>query len=130
MRSRSGTEKRKRSKTYSVRLSDEEQVKARAIVNHTGLSLAAYIRHKIFDAPLPRAVRRPPAELKAVVQLLGELGRIGSNVNQLAKHANAGRIQINSVDLAMQTLMEMRTACMEALGREQPRNSKPQDQNP
>lgn len=125
MRSRSGTEKRKRLRTYSMRLSPEEQAKARAIVDHTGLPLATYIRHMIFDAPLPRAARRPTASIQAVAKLLGELGKIGSNINQAQKHINAGHPQWNVWEEATRALIEMRTACMESLGREQPRNNKP-----
>ena len=115
---------RTRNLPYSIRFTRRERDRAAELAARAGQPLSALIRHGLFDTPLPRAVRRPPIEKQLVAQLLGELGRIGSNVNQLAKHANAGRFQQNSIDLAMQTLMEMRTACMEALGREQPRNDK------
>ena len=120
---RSGSDTRKRLKTYSLRLSPEEQAKAHAIVDHTGLSLAAYIRQKVFGDPLPRAARRPTVNHRAVAQLLGELGKIGSNLNQLAKQANAGRYQESSIELALRDLRELRTACMQALGRESTRTT-------
>lgn len=119
----SGSEKRQRAKTYSIRLSDQEQATARSIASRAGISLAALIRHALFNTPPPRAARRPTIEHQRVAQLLGELGKIGSNINQLAKHANAGRYQPDSVELAMRALLELRTACMEALGREQDRRS-------
>jgi len=68
--------------------------------------------------PPPRSARRPTANHKAIALLIGQLGKIGSNINQLAKHANAGRYQEASIELAMRDLMELRTACLQALGRE------------
>lgn len=125
MGTRSGSGNRKRPKTYSLRLSAEEQAKARSIADHTGLSFAAYIRHKVFGDPLPRAARRPTINHQAVARLLGELGKIGSNINQAQKHINAGHPQWNVWEDAARALIDMRTACMEALGREQPRNGTP-----
>lgn len=125
MRKRSGSENRKRPKTYSFRMSEDELAKAAAIRDHTGHSLADYIRHKIFDTPLPRAARRPTVNHRAVAQLLGQLGKIGSNINQAQKHMNAGHPQWNVWEEGVRALIEMRTACMEALGREPDRNHPP-----
>lgn len=118
MSERSGTEKRKRTKILPVRLTEAEQAALAEHVERTGYSRAALVRYGLFQTPLPRAVPRPTVDHKAVAQLLGELGRLGGNVNQLAKHANAGRFQANSVELAMRDLLALRTACMKALGYE------------
>lgn len=122
MARRSGSETRRRTKIYSLRLDPAEQERATAIRDHAGLPLSALIRRALFETPLPRAARRPTVNHKAVAQLLAELGKIGSNLNQLAKHANAGRYQADSIELALRDLMELRTACMEALGREPDRD--------
>ena len=71
--------------------------------------------------PPARSVHRPAVETQAVVKLLAELGKIGSNVNQIAKHLNAGRPGDTveaSIELALRDLMELRHACMRALGYE------------
>ena len=122
MARRSGTEKRRRSKTYSVRLDPAEQERAAALRDRAGLPLSALIRRALFDTPLPRATRRPTVNHQAVAKLLGQLGRIGTNINQLAKQANAGRYQENTIELALRELLELRTACLQALGREPDRN--------
>lgn len=117
--------KRTRYVPYSIRFSPEERAEAAQQAARAGLPLSALIRRAIFNTPPPRNARRPTVERQLVAQLLGELGKIGGNINQLAKHANAGRYQTDSIELAMRAMLEMRTACMEALGRELPRNGKP-----
>jgi hypothetical protein len=117
------TRKRHRHMPYSIRFSPEERDRAKRLSEQCGLPLSALIRHALFNSPPPRAVRRPTINHQAVAKLLGELGKLGSNINKLARHANAGRYQTDSVELAMRALLELRTACMEALGREQDRRS-------
>lgn len=115
--------KRTRYVPYSIRFSPQEREQAAAKAARAGLPISALIRHALLNVSPPRAARRPTVNHKAVARLLGELGKIGSNLNQLAKHANAGRYQSDTIELALRALLEMRTLCMEALGREQPRNS-------
>lgn len=116
MSDRSGTEKRQRTKILPVRLTEAEQTALAERAERTGYSRAALVRYGLFQTPLPRAVSRPTVDHKVVAQLLGELGKIGSNVNQLAKHANAGRYQTHSVELAMRELLVLRASCLKALG--------------
>lgn len=123
MGKRSGSEKRQRTRVYSIRFTDTERTRAQTLCDKTGFSLSALIRHALFNTPPPRAARRPTINEKRVAQLLGELGKIGSNINQLTRQANAGNYQTEAIDEAMLTLMEIRSTCMEALGREKYRDS-------
>jgi hypothetical protein len=70
-------------------------------------------------SPSPRAVRRPPIERQALAQLLGELGKVGSNVNQLARIANTSGDMPEPDALAdiASDVRAMRAALMKALGR-------------
>ena len=115
---RRGSEKRQRTRRLSVRINEQEAEGIRQLADRAGISTGALVRHAIFNTPPPRAVRRPTVNQKAVAQLLGQLGKIGTNINQLAKQANAGRYQENTIELALRDLMELRTACLQALGRE------------
>ena len=79
-------------------------------------------------APAPR--RRPSVDTVLLAKVLAELGKIGSNINQIAYHLNAGRpgdVMEGSVESALAELLEWRTALMQALGYE--RNRKPHDAN-
>ena len=74
---------------------------------------------------------RPPAskiDVAALTKVLFEIGKIGSNINQIAYHLNAGRpgdVMDGSIESALAELLEWRTALMQALGYE--RNRKPQE---
>ena len=83
------TEEPKR-KPFSVRLSDEERAVVDAAAERAGLETGSYIRQVLLGAPAPRQMRRPQIERKELAKLLGELGKIGSNLNQLAKASNQG----------------------------------------
>ena len=67
----------------------------------------------------PRAVRRPPIERKELARLLGHLGKVGSNLNQLA-HAfnrNGQAPALAELNAIRQQIGELRDALMQALGR-------------
>ena len=68
----------------------------------------------------------PPHGLQGALRRQTTLGKIGSNINQIAHHLNAGRpgdVMEGSVDAAMNELLEWPMALMQALGYE--RNRKP-----
>ena len=75
---RRGSEKRQRTRTLSVRFNEQEAEKVRLMADRAGISSGALVRHALFKTPPPRAVRRPTVNHKAVAQLLGQLGKIGS----------------------------------------------------
>lgn len=84
-----------------------------------GLSVSAYLRTLATGSPGPRAVRRPPAERVELARLLAELGKIGSNVNQLARVANTnGELPpAAALDGLAGHVQALRGALMAALGR-------------
>jgi hypothetical protein len=84
-----------------------------------GLSIGAYLRALAFGNPGPRSVRRPPVERAELARLLGLLGKIGSNINQLAHGFNRngwlpGYAQLIAI---RQDVGQMRAALFKALGR-------------
>ena len=115
---RSGSENRRRTHIFTVRFSPKEVATVRLKADRAGLSIAALLRQALLNVEPPRAARTPTIKQKAVLKLLAEIGKIGSNVNQLTKHANAGRYQQASIELAMHDIMDIRMACLQALGRE------------
>lgn len=123
----SGSDKRRRSHMYSVRFSREEAARAEALAEHAGLSVAALIRRALFGTEPPRAARRPTVNHQAVARLLAQLGKIGSNLNQLARQAHTGRFPTDSLEEALRELAELRLACLQALGREPESGPSPAD---
>lgn len=118
MAGRSGSDKRRRTIVLTARFNEEEARAVRQIAERTGLSVGALLRHALLNVPPPHARHRPSVNHKAVAKLLGELGKIGSNINQLAHYAHLGRFQSNNIEIALRDLMELRLACLQALGRE------------
>jgi hypothetical protein len=86
----SGTDKRQRELTVTVRLTQDERDTLDALSSRSGLAIGAFLRAAAFGDSGPRAQRRPPADHVALRQILGQCGRIGNNLNQIAKHLNAG----------------------------------------
>jgi hypothetical protein len=114
----SGTEKRARETHLTVRLSADERAAVDAAAERAGLTAGSYARQAMLGAPAPRQVRRPPVERKELARLLGELGKIGSNLNQLAKAVHEGLVVYSGeIDAALGGLLEVRAAILAALGR-------------
>jgi hypothetical protein len=113
---RSGSEKRRRGKPRSIRFTPEEDRRIVEMEQSTGLAFAALVRHALFNTPPPRGSRRPSVDQQAVAKVLAELGKIGGNVNQLAKQANMGNYRKDSVDMVMRDPSELRLACLQAIG--------------
>ena len=104
----------------AVRCTTKERAKIDENAAQAGLSVGAYVRSLALGSPGPRARRRPPIERKELARFLGELGKIGSNVNQLA-HAYNGRGRMPGLDDLTAIRMavgQLRDAVMTALGRD------------
>ena len=117
-RSRSGSQKR-RQRRLSIGLEplDLDTVDERA--EAAGMSRSAYIRAAVLGHPGFRAVPRPSVEKKLLGLAVGQLGRVGNNLNQLAHHANLGRmLDANSVAPLLDELREVVAAIMKALDRD------------
>lgn len=121
--------KRKVPPPFSIRFTDEER--ARLERDAGTLSLAAYMRLKLFAGDGPTPTRRKPtrkkyvpsAELAVIGHMLGGLGqsRLASNLNQLAKAANTGAMPVTpeleqELSEACTAIQHMREALISALG--------------
>lgn len=110
----------------SLRMSFEE--KARLERDAAGMSVAAYIRWRLFDpeTPPPRHRSKTPVkDHQAIAQLLALLGqsRLANNLNQLARSANTGSLAVTpeteaSLVEASNEIAEMRRLLLQALNLE------------
>jgi mobilization protein NikA len=108
-----------RDRFISVRCLPDEHAKIEAAAKRAGLAIGPYLRSLAIGSPGPRAKHQPPVERRALAQVLGFLGRLGSNINQLARVANMKgdlptRRELAGIAADVRT---MRDALMEALGR-------------
>lgn len=114
-----GSEKRARTQHLTIRLSPEERSALDEAAARAGLTSGSWARQVLLGAPAPRQVRRPPVERRELVRLLGAVGHIGGNLNQLAHASNSGFPVLRSeLKAALDGLTDIRTAILRALGRD------------
>jgi hypothetical protein len=103
----------------AVRCTAQERQAISEAAAKSGLAVGAYLRATALGSPGPRAVRRPPIERTELARLLGHLGKVGSNINQLAYGYNrSGTLPGFPEMLAIRREVgQMREALMKALGR-------------
>lgn len=110
------------SKTMTIRLSEQERMALEAAAEAARIGPCALARRTVVEQlglPRPIAQRRPDASAVAVRKALGELGRIGNNVNQLARHAHVGGRVDCQVLAAVRSELEALTMAVMASGEKQ-----------
>jgi hypothetical protein len=101
----------------AVRCTIEQRAAIRERAIQSGLSIGAFLRARALGDPGPRPVRRPRVGQAELARLLGHVGKIGSNVNQIARIANTYRYPPSSPDLFVMRMDigRMRKALLKAL---------------
>lgn len=146
--SRSGSQTRRASEQIKLNATKEQKEKVQELAAARGQSPAALALNALLGIPLPRS-RRPKVDDKAMARYLAELakvrdrlrtveaelGKSGSNLNQIAHRLNAGRPTermtgaieaaladhqdaLSGLAEAVRDLLEQRTLGMQALGLE------------
>ena len=87
--------------------------------SQAGLSVGAFLRTLALGTAGARAVKRPRIEREQLAQLLGEIGKLGSNVNQIARWANTDQQAPSYAELVKmgEHIAAMRAEVMKALDR-------------
>jgi uncharacterized protein (DUF1778 family) len=112
----SGSDKRQRGESVTVRLTKDERDTLDALASRSGMAVGAFVRAAAFGDAGPRAQRRPQVDHKALRHFLGECGRIGNNLNQIARHLNAaGSVIIPELVEACSAYNRIRPAILRAL---------------
>jgi hypothetical protein len=113
-----GSDKRQRGKIVASRCSDEEFNAIAAKADKAGLSNGAFMRAAALGDAGPRAQRRPPADHRVLRQILGEIGRIGNNVNQIARAINSGDpADVPELLESLRAINDIRHGILDALGK-------------
>ena len=107
-----------KSRRIAVRLTDDQLVELDTKAAAAGLKVGGYLRTLALGSAGPRSLKRPHVEREMLAQVLGGLGKLGSNANQIAKAFNStGRIPTPQELIAIEAnIAAMRTALMGALG--------------
>ena len=110
---------------FTLRLSPQERAQLAKLAQEMNMSQAAFIRAKVFDGLLlkqkPNSAVLDHQMLAQLLMMLGD-SRIANNLNQLAKHANCGTLELDNKALEAQlnesyeAVMWMRQSLLQALG--------------
>lgn len=95
--------KRYRYKQLNIRLSPQEYQQICDDAALMSITVGAYVRKVTLDAPVPRQSKKPSVEVRVLAKILGHIGKIGSNLNQIARNVNS-YIIFDTNDLQKQLL--------------------------
>lgn len=87
-----------RDQIIRIRASRAEATAMKDLAVARGLSLSELIRRVALNVRMPTR-SFDATHIALLAQALGELGRIGGNVNQLARRANAGKLSGHDAEL-------------------------------
>lgn len=114
---RRGTETRKKTFVVSSRYDAAEYAELEEAASRAGLTRASYQRVQSLAVPKTRSTRRAPIERELLAKTLWHLGKIGNNLNQIAKAANIDPIDRVQVGQALEVLRAIFDLVLRALGR-------------
>ena len=100
-----------------IRCTPAQRAETIAAAERAGMSLGGFVRWRLFGSAGPRSRRRPSADMALLAQVLAQLGKRGSNLNQIAHRLNSDAA-IGPAEL-VDAIAEHRacvTAIMRALG--------------
>lgn len=114
-----GSEHRQKGECIRARVSPAEKQEVTAKAERAGMTEGEYIRRHCIDAPETRAARRPNVDRAVLAEVVGHLGRVGSNLNQLARIANFEKRLTDADELhrALVELVEVMDTALVAMGR-------------
>lgn len=115
------SEKRQRTETLYARLSPAEKAVFLARADRAGMTSAAFLRAAAIGNAGPRAQKRVPADAAALRQVLGHIGKTGSNLNQISRYPHTGgeaQTVLPDIKEALADLVRIRGLIYDALGKE------------
>lgn len=114
----SGSERRQRQPHIDFRVSAEEKTEIEKAAERAGLDVGGYARAQCLAAPKTRAARRPTVETKGLARAVAELGKVGSNLNQIARVANSEKRIIEAeIRAVLSEVRQAVAAILAAMGR-------------
>ena len=115
---RRGTETRQKSVPVTTRYSPAEFAQLDEAASRAGLTRASFQRvQSLGTPPKTRSTRRAPTERELLAKALGQLGRVGNNLNQVVRAVNIDRAEREQIMLVIADLRELLPVFLQALGR-------------
>ncbi len=108
LRKRSGSETRRPSKLVHVRYPLDEHAELEKQAAGLGLTVSAFVRQRTNGITPERGkARRPSLQNQLAAQHLAQLGKIGSNLNQIARAANMNEAGLREIGMALEDIREL-----------------------
>ena len=108
---------RSRSERVFIRLTKEEKEAFEKRCAESGQSQADYFRQVCLSSKPLRKRKSPHPNAALLLKYLGHLGKIGSNINQIARETNGGHLPYSQkVDAMRKDISHIRSIIREALG--------------
>lgn len=117
------SEQRQKSRVVPFRVSPQEYATLTHLADREGLTVGSYIRLQSIEKPTKekpttRAVRRPTVAVQLLGGLLAQIGKIGSNLNQIARQLNQGAtLPLTEIETALAEHRQILAAIITALGK-------------
>lgn len=116
---RSGTDTRKKTFLVTSRYDPDEFAELDDAASKAGMTRASFQRvQSLTTKPKTRSTRRAPIERQLVAKVLGQLGKIGSNANQIAHAAHLGQADRSEILHMVQEMRAVLPTLYHALGRQ------------
>lgn len=113
------SEARQKQERLTVRFTPAEREELEALADRDGLTLGSYVRSRSLEQPTTRAVRRPTVAVQVLGGLLAQIGKIGSNLNQIARQLNQGAtLPLSEIETALGEHRQILAAIITALGKD------------
>jgi hypothetical protein len=116
-KSRSGSQTRKKLRMVTSGYDEAEYAELDNAASRAGMTRASYQRVQSLAVPKTRSTRRAPVEKEALAKVLGQLGKIGSNLNQLTHEANIGYMDRAEISATLTEIRGLVPLILSALGR-------------
>ena len=116
-KSRSGSQTRQKLRMVTTAYDEDDFRKLDEAASRAGLTRASFQRVQSLSAPKTRSTRRPPIERAMLAKLLGQLGKVGSNLNQIAHAAHIDRAERGAASAVITELRALLPHILQAMGR-------------
>lgn len=105
---RKGRQERGSTRAVLTRISEEEYEEWKRRAEMLGITLSEYIRSTIRKSKT-EVILNQKVEIKPLVEIASQYGKIGSNINQIAHHLNSGEEWSDQLRESLEeTLTELR----------------------
>lgn len=113
------SEQRQRGRIANFRVTEKEYQQIEELADREGLTFGSYLRTRALATPTTRATRRPTVAVKLLGGLLAQIGKIGSNLNQIARQLNQGAaLPLSEIETTLAEHRQILVAIITALGKD------------